>query len=89
MLRGTVIAHRRRCGKANCRCASGEEMHQSMVLSFSEAGKTRFVMLPEAEVEAVRQATVRFRTAKASLEAKAEEGLAELLSRLKPSKAGG
>lgn len=38
MVRGTVMAHRRRCGKANCRCASDAGGHQSMVLCYSEGG---------------------------------------------------
>lgn len=80
MLRGTVITHRRRCGKANCRCAAGgEELHQSVVLSYSVRSKTKFVMLRPEEVAAVRAATERFRAAKASLEAAADEALAELI----------
>lgn len=85
MLRGTVVTHRRRCGKPNCRCAGGEELHQSVVLSYSVASKTKFVMLRPDEVEAVRAATERFRAAKASLEAAAEEGLAELIARRRPA----
>lgn len=80
MLRGTVVIHRRRCGKPNCRCAGGEELHESLVLSYSTAGRTKFVMLRAEEVEAVRAATERFREAKARLEAAAEEGLAELIA---------
>jgi hypothetical protein len=41
MVRGSVVTHRRRCGKPNCRCATGEELHESTVLSYSEAGRTR------------------------------------------------
>ena len=81
MLRGSVVTHRRRCGKPNCRCASGEELHQSVVLSYSVASRTKFVMLRADEVEAVRAATERFRAAKAQLEARADEGLAELIER--------
>ena len=28
----------RRCGKPNCRCADGEQLHETTVLSYSEAG---------------------------------------------------
>lgn len=86
MVRGTVLTHRRRCGKANCRCADGENLHESVVLSYSQGSKTRFVMLPAAEVAAVRAATERFRSAKARLDAKGEQGLAELVARLRPAK---
>ena len=60
MVRGTVLVHRRRCGKANCRCASGEELHESTLLSYKQGGKTKHVTLPAAEVEPVREATERF-----------------------------
>jgi len=88
MVRGTVVTHRRRCGKPNCRCATGETAHESMVLSYSEGGRTRFVMLPAGEVETVRAATERFRAARARLEEQASAGLAELVARLRPGKAG-
>jgi hypothetical protein len=81
MLRGTVITHRRRCGKPNCRCASGDALHESVVLSYSVASRTRFVMLRADEVEAVRAATERFQAAKARLEERAEEGLVQLRAR--------
>jgi hypothetical protein len=56
VVRGTVLVHRRRCGKPNCRCATGEVAHDSTVLSYKERGKTKFLMLPEAEVALVRAA---------------------------------
>ncbi len=82
MVRGTVLTHRRRCGKPNCRCASGESVHESVVLSYSQGSKTKFVMLPAADVDQVRSATERFRAAKAALNSKADAGLAELVARL-------
>ena len=75
--------HSRRCGKPNCRCATGGAAHESTVLSYKEGGKTKFLMLPPAEVEPVRMATERFRAAKARLEAQANSGLAQLVARLK------
>jgi hypothetical protein len=83
VVRGTVLVHRRRCGKPNCRCVAGEAAHESTVLSYKEAGKTRFLMLPAAEVEAVRAATARYRAAKEALEAQGNAGLAELAARLR------
>lgn len=81
MLRGSVVTHRRRCGKPNCRCADGEALHESVVLSYSVARRTKFIMLRGDEVAAVRAATERFRAAKAQLEAGADEGLARLMER--------
>lgn len=86
VVRGTVLVHRRRCGKANCRCASGQELHESTLLSYKEAGKTKHLMLPAAEVEPVRKATERFRAAAATVRAEGDAGLAELIARLSQSK---
>jgi hypothetical protein len=82
MIRGSVVTHRRRCGKPNCRCADGEALHESTVLSYSEGGRTRFVMLPAAEVAAVRAAVERYAAARATLEASGEAGRATLIARL-------
>ena len=89
VVRGTVLVHRRRCGKPNCRCASGEELHQSTVLSYKEGGKTKHLMLPAAEVESARKATQRFRAARARVEEEGNAGLAELIARLGQSKTRG
>lgn len=82
MVRGSVVSHRRRCGKPTCRCAGGEQLHESTVLSYSEQGRTRFVMLPPDQVAAVRAAVERYRAAQAKLAAQAEAGRAALIERL-------
>ena len=79
MIRGSVVVHRRRCGKPTCRCAGGEALHEATVLSYSERGRTRFVMLPAAQVAAVRAAVERYRAAQAKLETQGEAGRAALL----------
>jgi hypothetical protein len=81
MIRGSVVVHRRRCGKPNCRCADGD-LHEATVLSYSERGRTRFVMLPPAEVAAVAAAVDRYRAAEAELAAAGEAGRAALIGRL-------
>ena len=81
MVRGSVVVHRRRCGKPNCRCAAGD-LHEATVLSYSERGRTRFVMLPSAEVAAVAAAVDRYRAAEAELAAAGEAGRAALIGRL-------
>jgi hypothetical protein len=86
VIRGSVVVHRRRCGKANCRCAEGVALHQSTVLSYSEAGKTRFVMLPAERVAAVREATARYQTARQALEVEGNAGLAALVASLRDPK---
>lgn len=86
VVRGSVVVHRRRCGKANCRCADGVALHETTVLSYSEAGRTRFVMLPASEVAAVSAAVERYRAAKSQLEEQANAGLAEVVARLGESR---
>ena len=82
-IRGTVVTQRRRCGKANCRCTTEGALHESVVLSYSEQGRTRVVMLPPEEVEAVRAATERYRAEKKRLETDANRGLTQLVMRLR------
>jgi len=84
MVRGSVVVHRRRCGKATCRCADGESLHETVVLSYSEAGRTRFVMLPAADVAAVRAAVDRYRAERDRLDEAAEAGRDVLIARLRP-----
>lgn len=83
LLRGTVVTHRRRCGKANCRCADGEALHEEVVLSYSLASRARSVTLPDELIEAVRAATARYREARLKLEAEGNAGLEALVGRLK------
>jgi hypothetical protein len=81
MVRGTLFTLRRRCGKASCHCASGPA-HESPALAYPQAGRTKTVTLTTAEVEEVRAALERYNTAKASLDGRADAGLATLRARL-------
>jgi hypothetical protein len=81
-VRGSVITHRRRCGKPTCRCADGESLHESQVLSYSENGRTRLLMLPRDRVASVRAAVQRYRRQQARLESEANAGLAALVAEL-------
>ena len=78
MLRGTVLTHQRRCGKPNCRCASGEQ-HEEVILSYSQASRARSVRLPAELIEPVRAATERYRQAREQLEATGNAGLETLV----------
>lgn len=81
MIRGSVVVQRRRCGKANCRCADGQALHEATVLSYSQGGRNRTLMLAAAEVAAVTAASARYRAAQARLEERANAGLAVLVER--------
>jgi hypothetical protein len=72
------VVQRRRCGKPNCHCAEGEELHEATVLNYSEGGRTRAVMLPPEQVGQVRAAVARYRAALAALEKEGNAGLAVL-----------
>lgn len=71
LVKGSVYELRTRCGKPSCRCASDDgPLHPSLVLSWSEHGKTRLRTLPAGERARCRQLTEnyrRFRQARATL----------------------
>lgn len=81
MIRGSVVAQRRRCGKPTCRCAGGGQLHESTVLTYSQDGRNRTVMLAAGDVAAVRAAVARYRDALARVEQVGNAGLAALLAR--------
>jgi hypothetical protein len=69
MLKGSVYRLERKCGKPTCACASGTP-HGSMVLSWSEAGRTRLRSIPAQKLDQFRRLTQRyqrFRNARARL----------------------
>jgi hypothetical protein len=79
MVRGSVVVQRRRCGRPNCRCADGE-LHEATVLSYSQGGRNRTLMLAAGQVAAVRAAVARYRAAQAKLQREADAGLAALVA---------
>ena len=87
LLRGSLVTLRRRCGKAGCRCADGQQPHEAPALSYSERGRTRVIMLDEADLPAVTAALERYRVAKAELEERARAGLAALTERVAAERA--
>ena len=69
MVKGTVYEQRRKCGKPNCACASGEP-HGSMMLSRSEEGRTKLRVIPSGHLKDFQVLTGRyqkFRRARARL----------------------
>lgn len=81
MVRGTLFTLRRRCGKANCHCATGAA-HESPALAYPAAGRTKTITLAAGEVEEVRAALDRYEAARAVLDGQADAGLAALRARL-------
>ncbi len=67
LVKGNVYELARKCGKANCVCTRGE-LHRSMVLTWSEEGKSRLLSLPPERVPEVKKKSeeyLRFRRARA------------------------
>ena len=60
MVQGSFYLLRRKCGKPNCRCASGQ-LHASWVLTRSEAGKDRIYSVPKAQRAQVRRWALEYR----------------------------
>lgn len=78
VVRGSLVTLRRKCGKATCRCADGEQLHENAALTFSHAGRTRIVALRPEDVPAVQAALDRYQTARDRLEADAVAGIEAL-----------
>ncbi len=87
LLRGSLTTFRRRCGKPNCHCATGEP-HQSPALTYTEDGRTKTVILKQAEIAEVAAALKRYNQAKTALDEQADAGIAELRAR-KAKRRGG
>jgi uncharacterized protein DUF6788 len=69
MVKGTVYEQRRKCGKPNCTCATGEP-HRTMILSRSQEGRTQLVSIPEGrlvDLQVLTERYQRFRRARARL----------------------
>jgi len=60
LLPGSLYTLRRRCGKSQCRCATGE-LHVSTVLSYRGEGRPRNVTPAPEHLAAVRQLTEEYR----------------------------
>ena len=60
MVQGSFYLLRRKCGKPNCRCATGQ-LHASYVLTRSEAGKDRLYTVPKDQRAQLRKRAAEYR----------------------------
>jgi hypothetical protein len=60
LMRGSFVVVGKKCGKSNCRCATGE-LHPTRYLSSSEEGRTRIRYVPTRDELRVREAADRYR----------------------------
>jgi hypothetical protein len=83
LVKGNVYELARQCGKPSCACNRGER-HRSMVLSWSEQGKSRLFSIPVHRVAELRQKSeqyLRFRRARAQV-SKISRQIVALLDRI-------
>ena len=55
MLPGSFVERKRRCGRLNCHCADGKNLHTQYVVSVLVEGKPKTFHIPAKLVEQVRQ----------------------------------
>ncbi len=70
-VRGNVSERSSKCGKPNCRCATGE-MHHSFYLVRSQAGKLHQMCVPKALRDPVRRAVADYQEMQRLIEAVSE-----------------
>ncbi|MBI4488137.1 MAG: hypothetical protein HY694_03550 [Deltaproteobacteria bacterium] len=83
LVKGNVYELVRKCGKPSCACNRGK-LHRSMVLSWSEQGKSRLLSIPVHRVAELRQKSeqyLRFRRARAQV-SKISRQIVALLDRI-------
>jgi hypothetical protein len=80
LVKGNVYQLARKCGKPNCVCTRGQ-LHRSMVLSWSEGGKSRLFSIPPERVGELKEKSeeyLRVRRARARVTEICKEILAVL-----------
>jgi len=60
MTPGSFYLQKRRCGKPGCRCARGQ-LHEAWVISRSQGGTSRTLMVPVEQRARLRQLTFEYR----------------------------
>jgi hypothetical protein len=55
MLPGSFVEHKRACGRPNCHCADGKNLHTQYQISVLIDGKPKTFHIPKALVDQVRQ----------------------------------
>lgn len=60
MVQGSFYLLRRKCGKPNCRCATGQ-LHTTYVLTRSEQGRDRLYRVPQDQRAQLRQWAAEYR----------------------------
>ncbi|MGH7818104.1 MAG: DUF6788 family protein [Candidatus Binatia bacterium] len=83
LVKGNVYEMARKCGKPSCACTRGE-LHRSMVLSWSQRGKTQLFSIPPDRLAELREKSeeyLRFRRTRARV-SQICKGMVVLLDRI-------
>jgi len=64
---GTLVTVQRRCGRPNCKCATGGPTHTAHILTTKVKAKTKALYVPVDLVEAVGQWCAQYRRLKAQI----------------------
>ena len=83
LVKGNVYEMARKCGKPSCACTRGE-LHRSMVLSWSQQGKTQLFSIPPDRLAELREKSeeyLRFRRTRARV-SEICQGMVALLDRI-------
>jgi hypothetical protein len=82
LLRGSLVAMHRRCGKAACACSHDDaRRHRSLYLSLSRNGQRQMVYIPPAWEARVREWVGRYAEIRDLLEQLSQEYLARVRQR--------
>ena len=85
IVRGSLIALKRKCGKPNCRCVDGEP-HETPALSYSLDGSTKMLTLRKEDIPTVKAALRAYHRAAKRLEQEAIKGIHQLRREIRMDK---
>lgn len=66
-MEGTLVTVHRRCGRPNCKCATGGPTHTAHILTTKVKAKTKALYVPVDMVEAVGRWCAQYRLLKAQI----------------------
>ena len=81
LMRGNLVQMKRKCGKPNCRCADGKQLHVSWYISQSREGKPRMLYIPADWEERVTGRVTKYQEVRKLLEQLSEIYWKELKQR--------
>jgi hypothetical protein len=81
MLPGSLVERARKCGKPNCHCADGKQLHTQFLLSLSWHGEVKTFHIPAEFVDEVRDKVETYKRFQQAASAICEMNLRRFLRR--------